>query len=537
MDAQPAQHVEPEYRVSRDAEKPLPFLERHPWMLFAIAVLAFLPAVLYSSQKKLLWHDELFTYYIAQAPTMPAMLHLTQTFDLNPPLNYILVRALFHVLPNTPTVCRIPAMAGFVLAMGCLFFWISKRFGGAWGVSSALLLVTGAALQYALEARPYGLELGFISLGFFGWQRAIDRPGKQNLALILVLLGGSCALLSHVFAIFAWGILILAEVIRIRLVGKVNWLLLGALLLPLVAVVTYIPLVRSHEAAYFPPAFQASLLGIGSFYSDYFAPLLMPLIWGAVLAAIFVAKPVIRPNRPMFAGKPAILALLGFFFVPLVLTAYLSYAHGAFFPRYGIVAAIGIAGLIATLGGWLTGGRRSVAWLITFALFVGSPLLGGVFLLASHPELLSLSHRERKVCEACELANRFNPNLPLVDASGLTFLEMDSRLDSPFLAKVFYLTDPEASIRYAHANIFEGMAKEKEVFPIRANVQAYSTFVKQHRKFLVFGTYDFPEDWLLRKLNADGAQLRLIGTVDDPQFKDMQVWQIDSENANVSSNL
>jgi len=61
--------------------------------------------------------------------------------------------------------------------------------------------------------------------------------------------------------------------------------------------------------------------------------------------------------------------------------------------------------------------------------------------------------------------------------------------------------------------------------------------VKQHRKFLVFGTYDFPEDWLLRKLNADGAQLRLIGTVDDPQFKDMQVWQIDSENANVSSNL
>ena len=287
MDEHPAQQVEPTSETTRSVDMPLPYLDRHPWILFAITILAFLPAVLYSSQKKLLWHDELFTYYIAQAPTMSAMLHMTRTLDLNPPLNYILVRALFHVLPNTPIVCRIPAMAGFVLAMGCLFFWIAKRFGPAWGATAALLLVTGAALQYALEARPYGLELGFISLGFFGWQSALesplDRPRQQLPALVLVLLGGLGALLSHVFAIFAWTVLILAEVIRIRLGGKLNWPLISALLLPLLAVGTYIPLVRSHQAAYFPPAFQASLLGIGSFYTDYFAHLLMPLIWAAVL--------------------------------------------------------------------------------------------------------------------------------------------------------------------------------------------------------------------------------------------------------------
>jgi hypothetical protein len=104
---------------------------------------------------------------------------------------------------------------------------------------------------------------------------------------------------------------------------------------------------------------------------------------------------------------------------------------------------------------------------------------------------------------------------------------MDSRLDSTFLSRVFYLTDPEASVQYAHASIFEGMAKEKEVFPIRANVLAYSAFVKQHPTFLVFGTYDFPEDWLLRKLEADGAHLRLLGTIEDDQFKDKELWQIE----------
>jgi hypothetical protein len=124
------------------------------------------------------------------------------------------------------------------------------------------------------------------------------------------------------------------------------------------------------------------------------------------------------------------------------------------------------------------------------------------------------------------LANRIAPALPFVDASGLTFLEMDSREDTRFLSRVYYLTDPSGSMSYAHANIFEGMQTEKDAFPIRAKVEQYSIFVRQHPTFLVFGTYDYPEDWLLRRLQADGAHLRLLQTVGDPQFKDRELWQV-----------
>lgn len=70
------------------------------------------------------------------------------------------------------------------------------------------------------------------------------------------------------------------------------------------------------------------------------------------------------------------------------------------------------------------------------------------------------------------------------------------------------------------------MQAEKEAFALRANVEQYSIFVRQYPTFLVFGTYDYPEDWLLRKLQADGAHLCLLRTLNDSQFKDRQLWQV-----------
>jgi len=503
------------------------FLERHPWISFAFVLVCVLPEILYSSQLKLLWHDELFTYYIAKAPTLSTLIFQTQTLDLNPPLYYLLVRGLFYVLPNTPTVCRIPSMAGFVLSMGCLYSWTRKRFGVPWGVVGVLVLATCADIQYSLEARPYGLVLGFVSLAFVGWQSATDQRGKLLPGLVLVVVGGFGALLSHVFAIFAWMALVLAEGVRIRIRREFSWPVVIALLFPFLATAMYVPLIRTHAASYYPAAFQASIFGLGPYYIGLLGSPLMSLIWVVILTGLFVEKPVIQPGDQLPLTNAELTALLGLFFVPAILILYLANAHGAFFERYGMVSNIAVAALLSSAGGWLTRGRSAVAWLAALVLFVASPLPGGMILLSAHPGMLSLSFQHQPVCQACELVKRVSSTLPLVDASGLTYLEMDSREDSEFLTRVYYLTDPVASIRYAHANIFEGMAREKEVFPIRANIQGYESFVQQHSNFLVFGTYDYPEDWLLRKLQADGAHLSLLGTVDDPQFKDSQLWRVE----------
>jgi hypothetical protein len=250
------------------------------------------------------------------------------------------------------------------------------------------------------------------------------------------------------------------------------------------------------------------------------------LICVTILTRICVRKRTFKPRGKLPVSAAELVALLGFVAVPEILMLYLMHAHGAFHPRYGIVANFAIAALTPLFLGWFARGSRSVAWITVLTLFLWSLLAAHIPIRALHPSLLSIPIRKPGACEACALANRIAPALPFVDASGLTYLEMDNREDTGFLSRVYYLTDPSASVRYAHANIFEGIQAEKEAFPIRANLEQYSIFVRQNPTFLVFGTYDYPEDWLLRKLQADGAHLRLLQTVADPQFKDRQLWQV-----------
>ena len=171
-----------------------------------------------------------------------------------------------------------------------------------------------------------------------------------------------------------------------------------------------------------------------------------------------------------------LVALLGFVAVPEILMLYLMHSHAAFFFRYGMVANFAIAALTPVFLGWFARESRSVAWITVLALFLWSFLAADIPIPLFHPSLLSLPIRKPGVCEACALANRIAPALPFVDASGLTYIEMDNREDTGFLSRVYYLTDPSASVRYAHANIFEGMQVEKDAFPIRANVEQYSNF-------------------------------------------------------------
>src|SRR5208282_1183540 len=100
--------------------------------------------------------------------------------------------------------------------------------------------------------------------------------------------------------------------------------------------------------------------------------------------------------------------------------------------------------------------------------------------------------------------------LPFVTASGATFLEMDQREASGFTGRLYYLTDRESAVRN-HSTIFEEVFPPvKKWFPIRAKIEPYREFVTHNQEFLVLGTRGFPEDWLLQKLEQDGARITLL---------------------------
>jgi Dolichyl-phosphate-mannose-protein mannosyltransferase len=500
--------------------------QRHSWILFPVIALLFVSLTSVLSYGKPLWHDELFTYYIAQAPDLKTLIHQTRTLDLNPPLMYLVVRGLFRLFHVSGTVARIPSIAGFTVCMGCLYVMVSKRLGALWGAASALFFATGDAFRYALEARPYGMMLGFLGLAFVGWQQATEEAKPRNWGLLLLIAGGIGALLSHVFAIIVWMVLVFAELVRIYTRRSVNWKVLLALFIPTLSVVTYIPLIRNHAVSYYPAALQPNLHLFWSLPVEAFRnPIITVVVAMTIAVAVFGLR-VFRPGGKILLSQAEVAAFLGFLAVPFILIVYLMKIHGAFFSRYGIIANFALAVLIPTAVAWLTRNKPAVAFLVMLTLFMPLASTNGNLRVLMHPHHILSAQEKADDCDACNLANKLAPDLPLVDASGLTFLEMDSRQNSNFLSRVYYLTDAAGSFKYAHASIFEGMQVEKNAFPIRANVAQYSAFIQEHPKFLVLGTFDYPEDWLLRKLLADGASLRLLAMAEDDQFKDQELWQI-----------
>ncbi len=66
--------------------------------------------------------------------------------------------------------------------------------------------------------------------------------------------------------------------------------------------------------------------------------------------------------------------------------------------------------------------------------------------------------------------------------------------------------------------------------PISAQVAAYDDFLREHREFLVLGSYDAPEEWLLRKLKDDDAHLTWLGTYPIP-YVDSNLYLVDLPQA------
>jgi len=513
--------------ISRQLDNIANSIEGRPILLFSMLTALYL-WILKGERVKPLWHDELFTYYIAQAPTFGKMLEWTRTIDLNPPLYYIAARLTFHFMHPGPASVRLPSMIAFAVATSCLYQFVRRRLTPLYGTLAALVLLSSSFNLYSYEARPYAMVLGFMGIVALSWQRAIEAKKPRSwLALLFIVLGGFGMLLSHVLAAVAYASLLLTEAIRFYLRRKPDWILWIALALPLSACVTYLQPIQNHSAGSFPQLFQASVTQLFGAYADIWVPVASLL--GVAMIAIILLAPadgngVVASTKYGFSWPEKILAL-GFCLVPLVVILVFMHSHSAFFPRYGMPAIFGVAILIA----WFV--ARWTATSSKAALICSIAFVFGIVTPASIARHIQNVIQPQKM-ESSDLTGQSGvpvsqvlPDLPFVDAGGLTFLEMNSREDVTFLSRVYYLNDRQAAIRYANATIFEGFPFLKGKFPIRANIMPYQQFIQEHPKFLVLGTYNYPEDWLLRKLLADHATLRFLG--DYPTgYKDEQLYEV-----------
>jgi hypothetical protein len=351
-----------------------------------------------------------------------------------------------------------------------------------------------------------------------------SRPGW----LLLVLLSGFALVACHFMAAFVLLAFLAAEGVRFWQSRKLDVALILCYILPFSVLVVYHSKISGYETLIFPRSFMPApdTPLIAYVVLGYYAWLFF-LAGAAIVSGPYLvnANPGVRTRSSKKSGKhfltPERTLLLVLFLEPVVAIAAIWRGHGAFFPRYGLPATIPMAiGTAYVLHAALRNSK--LAGVITICLLGAHP----AYRVLTNPAWL----------QPGQIAgvdpgpgkpdyHSVEPDLPFVVASGLTYVEMNHRESPAFLRRVYYLTDSAAAAEYAHATLFEHEEAIREMFHFQAEVEPLRQFESEHRKFLVLGTFDYPEDWLLRKMKADGDAIRFLGNY-ATSYKDGRLYEV-----------
>jgi hypothetical protein len=118
--------------------------------------------------------------------------------------------------------------------------------------------------------------------------------------------------------------------------------------------------------------------------------------------------------------------------------------------------------------------------------------------------------RNRVTPNATNLAS-VEPTQPIVVGQGMVFMEMNHHEEPAVASRLYFLKDVDASMRYAHSSFFETFEAPDDMkaagFPIPGKIEKYSSFVSQHRQFLLIAA---PEEWVFVKLRLAGASIAYL---------------------------
>ena len=494
--------------VLRSLVRALNRLEERPRPVLAALTLVYIILTAGLMTRKL-WFDELFTYYIAQSPTLGQLMDALLHVDLNPPSCYLLVR-LFHALFGTSElVTRLPFTLAFYLGSVGMFFFAKRRFGVFWSAASILLFWSTPFFTFATQARPYGLLLAFFSLTLVSYDHSggSDRP---RWAVPGLLAGNVGMMLSHVFAPLSIFPFCAAEAARSVVKRRIDWKIWASLLAPVTISLAYLPAMHMFERIYFPAAYQATNEHLAYFFVRLAIIYTIPGVLAAVILA-FVARPFSKaPVHAIPAGWPAICWAAGVMLAPAILNFMLMRTGGAFWDRYCLTTGISFYMLLVMALAWATGFRRSSS-------------------IAAALVFLCMALMQTRVSDSQTPSpggiESIRTDLPLVTGSGLTFLELDRYGERGLQSRLYSLVDRNAAIEFAHSTIFENMPQLVKYFHLRSHVSAYGDFVAAHPHFLVISRPDYREEWVLKKLRRDGAKVQLVRMLHGP-FKDFQLFEV-----------
>lgn len=474
------------------------------WLLIALVSALYWALVCSRATKKILWTDELFTYYLATCRDLGSMWAVLRTADPSPPMTYLLTRAAVHFLGARPIALRLPSIFGYWLAGLCLYFFVAKRTNGFFGSLSVLFLGSTVGALYAFDAKPYALLLGFCAAALLFWQIGISAGATANrgIALCGLSLSLAAAISTHYFAVTLFVAIGAAELVRTllrRTIDVWTWVAIAVGTTPGLLLFPFIRAAKGFQIPYWAepewgdaPRFYVSLLGLA----------LLPAV--AVLIGFCLRGSATRDASHASAWEWT--ALFGLALAPVLATVLAKSVHTALAPRYALPCVIGCAGLV---GFALYARRSSKALVAVTASIVGVVCAvnwrssGGLQFMMRPGEPIIIASEAKPLPEAA-----IHSDLPVVISDAQRFLQIGLYGPRALQDRAVFLVDPNASMKHIHMNNGDAqMTALSRVAPIR--VESYGTFLRGHSSFLFYGARNMWE-WQLAQLTEDGVRFTVL---------------------------
>jgi hypothetical protein len=495
-------------QLDRVAEASRDFCERRKVSLFCGFSILYLVSTWLLASQKLMWNDELYTFYIARLPDFSSIWSALLTGgEQIPPFFHIITRISLFLFGVNELAIRLPEVVGFWVMSLCLFRFVSKRSSALYGFVAMLFPFVTKAYYYAYEARPYGIVLGLAGLSLVCWQSAVEGHYRK-FSLVGLAMSVAAAVSSHYYAVLLFLPLAVGEAARSisrRRLDLPIWVASGSGMIPLLLFAPLIQQARIHSAIFWAQPHWGKMVDL---YYSLLSPALLPLVGMLVLTAVYsTTHPTSGSSRNKETRSTPpfyeLAAAFGFVVVPVVGVILAISVTGAVISRYVLPSVIGFSILIAFASYRLLDGRA----IMGVSLVV---LLSSGFVVREVRNFRSIVEASLDQARTYDFLRSNNKNeLPIVASDLHTFMTLAHYAPSDIASRVVYLADPQASLRHlGHSSVDQGILDLKPWFRLR--IEEYRPYIASQQRFLVYGSIGWL-NWLVAELTATNRRIELKG--------------------------
>ena len=221
-------------------------------LLLCCSVVSLLTSCILWSAHKQAWMDEIFTWKEVSDRSLWHLYYAIQHgADGGQPLFYTTAWLWAKAFGTGVLTLRLYSSVAMCGALVVTWRTI-RRFYGMWATAFGVLVfwgTSGVLLEQNVEARFYGLYMLAVAITVDLYTRLVERSGPTRALLVFAFLSQAALVLTHVLGLIYGGLILLALMLFDAAKGRLRWKLYLVYAAGWLALLVWIPAIRSSMAA------------------------------------------------------------------------------------------------------------------------------------------------------------------------------------------------------------------------------------------------------------------------------------------------